>query len=82
MIRAYRSTLPRIHPTAFVDDTAQVIGDVEKSGNVKTDADKKFMASAKDRSEHAYAVDSAVDSLRPHCADLVATEEPYGLIGG
>lgn len=29
MIRAYRSTLPRIHPTAFVDRTAQVIGDVE-----------------------------------------------------
>jgi menaquinone-specific isochorismate synthase len=36
-------------------------------------------ASAKDRSEHAYAVDSAVDSLRLHCADLVATEEPYVL---
>jgi carbonic anhydrase/acetyltransferase-like protein (isoleucine patch superfamily) len=29
MIRAYRSIVPRIHPTAFVDDTAQVIGDVE-----------------------------------------------------
>ncbi len=29
MIRPYRSVLPRIHPTAFVDDTAQVIGDVE-----------------------------------------------------
>lgn len=29
MLRAYRSILPRIHPTAFVDDTAQVIGDVE-----------------------------------------------------
>ncbi len=29
MIRAYRSTAPRIHPTAFVDDTAQVVGDVE-----------------------------------------------------
>ncbi len=29
MIRPYRSILPRIHPTAFVDDTAQVIGDVE-----------------------------------------------------
>ncbi len=29
MLRPYRSILPRIHPTAFVDDTAQVIGDVE-----------------------------------------------------
>jgi carbonic anhydrase/acetyltransferase-like protein (isoleucine patch superfamily) len=29
MIRSYRTISPRIHPTAFVDDTAQVIGDVE-----------------------------------------------------
>ncbi len=29
MIRPYRSTLPRIHPSAFIDSSAQVIGDVE-----------------------------------------------------
>ena len=29
MLRPYRGILPRIHPTAFVDDSAQVIGDVE-----------------------------------------------------
>lgn len=29
MIRAYRSISPRIHPSAFIDDSAQVIGDVE-----------------------------------------------------
>ena len=29
MIRPCRSILPRIHPTAFVDESAQVIGDVE-----------------------------------------------------
>ena len=29
MIRPYRSILPRIHPSAFVDQSAQVIGDVE-----------------------------------------------------
>jgi carbonic anhydrase/acetyltransferase-like protein (isoleucine patch superfamily) len=29
MLRPYRSILPRIHPTAFIDDSAQVIGDVE-----------------------------------------------------
>ncbi len=29
MIRAYRSTLPRIDSTAFIDESAQVIGDVE-----------------------------------------------------
>jgi carbonic anhydrase/acetyltransferase-like protein (isoleucine patch superfamily) len=29
MLRSYRSILPRVHPTAFVDQSAQVIGDVE-----------------------------------------------------
>jgi carbonic anhydrase/acetyltransferase-like protein (isoleucine patch superfamily) len=29
MIRPHRGRLPRIHPTAFVDDSAQVIGEVE-----------------------------------------------------
>src|ERR1051325_4930598 len=29
MIRSYRGVLPQIHSTVFVDDSAQVIGDVE-----------------------------------------------------
>jgi carbonic anhydrase/acetyltransferase-like protein (isoleucine patch superfamily) len=29
MIRPHRGRLPRVHPTAFVDDSAQVIGEVE-----------------------------------------------------
>ena len=29
MLRPYRGTSPRVHPTAFVDASAQVIGDVE-----------------------------------------------------
>jgi gamma-carbonic anhydrase len=29
MIRLFRGVFPRVHPTAFVDDSAQVIGDVE-----------------------------------------------------
>ena len=29
MLRPYRAILPRVHPTAFIDDSAQVIGDVE-----------------------------------------------------
>jgi carbonic anhydrase/acetyltransferase-like protein (isoleucine patch superfamily) len=29
MFRPFRGVLPRVHPTAFVDDSAQVIGDVE-----------------------------------------------------
>ena len=29
MLRPYRGTSPRVHPTAFIDASAQVIGDVE-----------------------------------------------------
>ena len=29
MLRPFRSVLPRVHPTAFIDESAQVIGDVE-----------------------------------------------------
>jgi carbonic anhydrase/acetyltransferase-like protein (isoleucine patch superfamily) len=29
MLRAFRSVLPKVHPTAYIDESAQVIGDVE-----------------------------------------------------
>lgn len=29
MLRPYRGVLPRVHPAAYIDDSAQVIGDVE-----------------------------------------------------
>ncbi|MBI3490526.1 MAG: gamma carbonic anhydrase family protein [Acidobacteria bacterium] len=29
MLRAYRGITPRVHPTTFIDESAQVIGDVE-----------------------------------------------------
>jgi carbonic anhydrase/acetyltransferase-like protein (isoleucine patch superfamily) len=29
VLRPYRGTAPRVHPTAFIDDSAQVIGDVD-----------------------------------------------------
>lgn len=29
VLRPYRGIVPRVHPTAFIDDSAQVIGDVE-----------------------------------------------------
>jgi len=29
MLRPYRGQMPRVHPSAFIDDSAQVIGDVE-----------------------------------------------------
>ena len=33
MIRSYRGRLPKIHPSAYVDLSAQVIGDVEIGEN-------------------------------------------------
>ena len=29
MLRPFRGILPRVHPTAYIDESAQVIGDVE-----------------------------------------------------
>ena len=29
MLRPFRGVMPRVHPSAFIDDSAQVIGDVE-----------------------------------------------------
>jgi carbonic anhydrase/acetyltransferase-like protein (isoleucine patch superfamily) len=29
MLRPHSARLPRVHPTAYIDDSAQVIGDVE-----------------------------------------------------
>jgi len=29
VLRSFRDVLPRVHPTAFIDESAQVIGDVE-----------------------------------------------------
>jgi carbonic anhydrase/acetyltransferase-like protein (isoleucine patch superfamily) len=29
VLRSYRGVLPRVHPSAFIDESAQVIGDVE-----------------------------------------------------
>ena len=29
MLRPYRGTMPRVHPTVYIDESAQIIGDVE-----------------------------------------------------
>jgi carbonic anhydrase/acetyltransferase-like protein (isoleucine patch superfamily) len=29
MLRPFRGAMPRVHPTAYIDDSAQIIGDVE-----------------------------------------------------
>ena len=56
-------------------------GTMPRSGDPSGDEalSAALSGSAKDRAEHAYAVDSAVDLLRPHCADLTASDEPYVL---
>ncbi|MFC4244263.1 isochorismate synthase MenF [Gryllotalpicola reticulitermitis] len=61
--------------------TAQVLaGTAARGADDDTDAGAaaELAASAKDRSEHAFAVDSVLDSLRPHTTGLRASD-PFTL---
>lgn len=61
--------------------TAQVLaGTAARGANPDTDASAaaELAASSKDRAEHAYAVDSVLESLEPHTTGLV-TSEPFTL---
>ena len=40
---------------------------------------RSWWTSAKDQGEHRFAVTSVMDALRPHSADLAASEEPFTL---
>ena len=39
-------------------------------------AASRLQTSSKDQEEHAYAVQSAAEALRPHCSDLTVPQEP------
>ncbi|HWL59569.1 MAG TPA: chorismate-binding protein [Microbacteriaceae bacterium] len=54
--------------------TARVLAGTAASG-----AGTSLLNSAKDVAEHAFAVDSVLDALRPHLADLAWSREPYVL---
>ena len=74
---------PELLVSRFGDEVVSRVlaGTVPRSGEPSGDAalSAALSGSAKDRAEHAYAVDSAVELLRPHCADLTASDEPYVL---
>ena len=62
--------------------TSRVLaGTMPRAGDPESDRviEHALATSAKDRGEHAYALDSLVDALRPHCRTLTASDEPYVL---
>ena len=49
------------------------------AGDHPTDPRLRLVRSVKDLDEHAYAVRSVAEALRPHCTDLQVPEDPYVL---
>ncbi|MGH1549731.1 isochorismate synthase [Leifsonia poae] len=72
-------TLVRVHHGTV---TARVLaGTISRGPDAEQDAAAaaELVASAKDQGEHRYAVTSVMDALRPHSADLAASDEPFTL---
>jgi len=72
-------TLVRVHHGTV---TARVLaGTISRGPDAETDAAAaaELVASAKDQGEHSFAVTSVMDALRPHSADLAASDEPFTL---
>ncbi|MDN4598928.1 isochorismate synthase [Leifsonia virtsii] len=72
-------TLVRVHHGTV---TARVLaGTISRGSDAAKDAAAaaSLAASAKDQGEHRFAVTSVMDALRPHSADLAASEEPFTL---
>ena len=72
-------TLVRVHHGTV---TARVLAGTSSRGSDAA-ADQAAAAaltgSAKDQGEHRFAVTSVMDALRPHSADLAASDEPFTL---
>lgn len=72
-------TLVRVHHGTV---TARVLaGTISRGSDAARDAAAaaELAASAKDQGEHRFAVTSVMDALRPHSADLAASDEPFTL---
>ncbi|MGO4594818.1 isochorismate synthase MenF [Leifsonia sp. 2TAF2] len=72
-------TLVRVHHGTV---TARVLaGTMSRGADAARDASAaaELVASAKDQGEHRFAVTSVMDALRPHSADLAASDEPFTL---
>ena len=72
-------TLVRVHHGTV---TARVLAGTMSRGR-DADSDRAsaqaLAGSAKDQGEHRFAVSSVLDALRPHSADLAASDEPFTL---
>ena len=72
-------TLVRVHHGT---GTARVLAGTMSRGR-DADSDREsalaLAGSAKDQGEHRFAVSSVLDALRPHSADLGASDEPFTL---
>ncbi|QNE37672.1 isochorismate synthase [Leifsonia shinshuensis] len=72
-------TLVRVHHSTV---TARVLAGTMSRGR-DADSDRAsalaLAGSAKDQGEHRFAVSSVLDALRPHSADLAASDEPFTL---
>ncbi|WP_285114414.1 isochorismate synthase [Leifsonia sp. fls2-241-R2A-40a] len=72
-------TLVRVHHGTV---TARVLaGTISRGSDARLDAAAaaELAASEKDQGEHRFAVTSVMDALRPHSADLAASDEPFTL---
>ena len=72
-------TLVRVHHGTV---TARVLaGTISRGSDAARDAAAaaELAASAKDQGEHRFAVTSVMDALRPHSADVAASDEPFTL---
>lgn len=62
--------------------TARVLaGTMSRGRDAESDraSAEALAGSAKDQGEHRFAVSSVLDALRPHSADLAASDEPFTL---
>ena len=72
-------TLVRVHHGTV---TARVLAGTSSRGSDAAGdqaAAAALMESTKDQGEHRFAVTSVMDALRPHSADLAASDEPFTL---
>lgn len=72
-------TLVRVHHGTV---TARVLAGTSSRGSDAAGdqaAAAALVGSAKDQGEHRFAVTSVMDALRPHSADLAASDEPFTL---
>jgi menaquinone-specific isochorismate synthase len=79
MVGSSPETLVRVHHGTV---TARVLaGTISRGPDAAQDAAAaaELLASAKDQGEHRFAVTSVMDALRPHSADLAASDEPFTL---